>query len=172
MRASGCDGRLSTLRSKTVDPLPYPTSRPEFSILMKMADSGGHLTTVRLNRFPPGLLVPLPSAFLSAVPVEDLAVISAEDRWANRLRAALARCPADRDGWVELSELGTELKSSKIKVPKGKLSEVVRRVEGIECRGANAKALLRLRNDGLPSASLEEPPFVPDFSRFDDEIPF
>jgi hypothetical protein len=118
------------------------------------------------------VLVPLPPAFSPVAPEQAASLRSVEDGWVDQLRAALARCPADGDGWVELSELGAQLKSSGVKKPKGKLSEVVRRVDSIEWRGTNAKAWLRLRCDVPLSARFGDPPFVPDFAELEEDIPF
>jgi hypothetical protein len=116
------------------------------------------------------VLVPLPSAFVPAV---QGSLLSIEDRWVNQLRTLLARRSADDEGWVELSELGSELKNSGIKKPKGKLSDIVRRVDGIEWRGTNAKAWLRLRGDVSALAPLAEPSPARDFGEFefDDDVP-
>jgi hypothetical protein len=118
------------------------------------------------------VLVPLPTAAMSVPHKEAASFMSMEDRWANDLRIALARCPVDNDGWAALSELGAALKSAGAKMPKGKLSDLVRRVDGVEVRGASAKAWLRLRCRVSPSAPLAAPPSTSDVAALDDEIPF
>lgn len=120
-----------------------------------------------LSVLVPQLATTMPLSHEAATPF-----LSKADRWANDLRAALARCPVDDDGWVELSELGVELKSARAKMPKGKLSDLARRVAGIEVRGANAEVWLRLGCGVSPSAPTAAPPSTAEFDALDDEIPF
>jgi hypothetical protein len=82
--------------------------------------------------------------------------------WMNKFRNVLASCPADDAGWVDLSEFGTVLKKSGVRIPKGKLSVLATQVEGVQCRGAFAHVELRLMSHSLrqhlPQDAEENPP--------------
>jgi hypothetical protein len=118
------------------------------------------------------VLVPLPTVATALARDGTISAIGIEDNWANELRVALARCPVDEQGWSALSELGAAIKSAGIKMPKGKLSDLVRQVDGVELRGATPKTGLRLRypvTRTAPSAAWSE---TSDVAASDDEIPF
>jgi hypothetical protein len=118
------------------------------------------------------LSVLVPAAVIPVVQEKAASFLLIEDRWVNEFHIALARCPADNDGWAALSELGAELKSAGVKMPKGKLSDLVRRIDGVEVRGTNAKTWLRLRCSVSRPAPPASPPSTLDGDTLDDGIPF
>jgi hypothetical protein len=119
------------------------------------------------------MLVPLPTTAIGTARAAPASARSSGDKWRSDLHAALARCPVDDDGWVALGELGVELKRAGAKLPKGKLSDLVLRVDDIEVRGSHAKIRLRLRHPIGGAALAATPPATSYIAESDDdEIPF
>jgi len=94
--------------------------------------------------------------------------------WEQHFHVALAQCRADAEGWVDLGDLGNRLKATKVKLPKGKLSDVAHKVSEVEWQ--SGKSTFRLRRasntptqvapailvSAMPYGQVDE----------DDEIPF
>jgi hypothetical protein len=116
------------------------------------------------------ILVPIP------LPM-PLAPDPPSHEWQHHFHLALAQCNADDEGWVALHELGGKLKAAQVKLPSGKLSELARKANGVECQGSQTAIRVRRTNQGPPhqKAPQEALPFVvseaPGFL-VDDEIPF
>jgi hypothetical protein len=113
------------------------------------------------------VLVPLPPAAIAGAHDEPASLLLIEDRWVNALQTALARCAVDDDGWATLSDLGVELKRAGVKMPKGKLSDLVRRIDAVETRGSG-RLRFRIARSAPPAAL----PTTSDDATSDDEIPF
>jgi hypothetical protein len=116
---------------------------------------------------PPTMGMPAPSSNKAG------AVPELEGSWVGEVLAALAQCSAHEDGWTTLSWLGQAVKHAELKKPKGKLEDLVRRIEGLEVQGTKANTRVRLRPCLAPAGSSAEP-FVPGEKKLVDgrEIPF
>jgi uncharacterized protein YodC (DUF2158 family) len=75
------------------------------------------------------------------------------------LHLALARCDADDEGWIALSDLGSELRAARVKLPGGKLSGLSREsgdsthpfcYPPLMKRGFQPSSLVQLRSGGPP----------------------
>jgi hypothetical protein len=122
------------------------------------------------------VLVPLPVAAVPAPRIEAAAAPpnggAHADNWTDLVRAALTHCAGDDDGWTDLSALGSILKKSTVKAPKGKLSVIIREVSGVEIRGAGTKIQVRPQAVEPPPELQAAIPGLFDARAPDDEIPF
>jgi hypothetical protein len=113
------------------------------------------------------VLVPQPAP---VVKIEGAKPVPMKQGWPDALRLALERCLPDEEGWVELSDLGSELKKARVKPPRGKLTEAIRRTEGFELQKEDGDFLVRATGRSEPRGEPFET--VEDYLRFQDEIPF
>jgi hypothetical protein len=98
--------------------------------------------------------------------------------WQRHFHLALARCKADDEGWVALSDLGSELRAAGVTLPGGKLSGLARKASSVECQGSGTAIRVRRMNHDPPQRDPQEAPtFVASEASFilvdeDAEIPF
>jgi hypothetical protein len=133
------------------------------------------------------VLVPMPAVLKQLVadpPNNDLLNNDPPDNdppdnnWQHHFLCALAQCKADDAGWVLFGELGTQLKAAGVKLPRGKLSLVVRQVGGVEWRRrAGELQVRRMKDIAVQKAPHDAPIVIPSAAPKvwvdeDDEIPF